>query len=271
LLKNPSDNLKYTLVLTSGSYCGFDKIYFGVIIFPYLVIASFSQLEENQHMKEIKFVGSLLICLLLLGCDSPRGDSEETIVKARFSLENLILESKSLPDSIIFQLHAQHHSHDVLERRILPGPFTVPEMKNYSDHVLDINDLLVINPGPGEYVHVMEGQRHGYNNLVIGITETYPGGAPPMHTHQGEESHVLLEGDILYALGDTLFTITAPYIINIPPMVPHAFKNIGDKTANLVVIFPTNVWEYDVLDFFPFPSDTSQTRFEEFKARQEEN
>jgi len=28
--------------------------------------------------------------------------------------------------------------------------------------------------------------------------------------------------------------------------------NLGDGLAELVVIFPTNVWEYDVLDYFPF-------------------
>ena len=98
----------------------------------------------------------------------------------------------------------------------------------------------------------MEGQRHGYQNLTVGITYTAPGGAPPMHTHAGEEAHVLLDGEILYALGDELFTITGPYIVNIPPMVPHSFVNIGEGLAELVVIFPTNVWEYDVLDYFPF-------------------
>jgi quercetin dioxygenase-like cupin family protein len=98
----------------------------------------------------------------------------------------------------------------------------------------------------------MEGQRHGYQNLTVGITYTAPGGAPPMHTHRGEEAHVLLEGKILYALGDSIFTLNAPYIVNIPPMVPHSFKNLGEDVAELVVIFPTNVWEYDVLNFFPF-------------------
>ena len=140
-------------------------------------------------------------------------------------------------------------------------------MKYFSDYAITLDKLPVINPGPGEYVHVMEGQRNGYKNLTIGITETFPGGAPPMHSHEGEESHVLIEGDILYALGDTIFTIKAPYVVNIPAGVPHAFKNIGNKTANLVVIFPTNIWKYDVLDFFPFKSDTAKvsSRFTKFK------
>ena len=178
--------------------------------------------------------------------------SHEHTAKESFSIEKLVNEVKTVPDSIIDYLHAQHHNHKVLERRTVPSGYETKNLKNWKDYATKIEDLPAINPGPGEYVHVMEGYKHGYQNLVVGITETFPGGAPPMHTHKGEESHVLLEGDILYALGDTVFTISAPYIVNIPPMIPHAFKNIGEKTANLVVIFPTNVWEYDVLNHFPF-------------------
>jgi quercetin dioxygenase-like cupin family protein len=150
------------------------------------------------------------------------------------------------------RLHAQHHPHKVLETRRVPGLFQKPAMTSIRDFALSKKDLAVINPGPGEYVHVMEGQRHGYRNLTIGITYTAPGGAPPMHTHAGEEAHVLLEGKILYALGDRVFSMEGPYIVNIPPMVPHSFRNEGDRLAELIVIFPTNVWEYDVLDHFPF-------------------
>ncbi len=150
------------------------------------------------------------------------------------------------------QLHAQHHPHGIIETRRIPGTFQPPAMTSVGDFAVPKEDLVVIHPGPGEYVHVMEGRRHGYQNLTVGITYTAPGGAPPMHTHVGEEAHVLLEGTILSALGDSVFTLEAPYIVNIPPMVPHSFKNLGEDVAELVVIFPTNVWEYDVLDYFPF-------------------
>ncbi len=210
----------------------------------------------------------IAVIISIMGCAVQEAEQEKLLLtKERISLKNLVDEKKDTPDSTLLALHAQHHPHGVLESRSIPGPFTAPEMNTYSDHVRSIEDLVVINPGPGEYVHVMEGQRHGYLNLVVGITETFPGGAPPLHTHQGEESHVLIEGDIIYALGDTIFTIKAPYIINIPPMVPHAFKNIGNETANLVVIFPTNVWQYDVLDYFPFESDTLASRFDKFKSK----
>jgi quercetin dioxygenase-like cupin family protein len=164
------------------------------------------------------------------------------------------------------KLHAQHHPHGVLETRRIPGTSPSPGMKSLEDFALPKDKLAVINPGPGEFVHVMEGQRHGYQNLTVGITYTAPGGAPPMHTHLGEEAHVLLEGEILYALGDELFTITGPYIVNIPTMVPHSFVNTGRSLAELVVIFPTNVWEYDVLDYFPFKDlDAAKKRAKKIK------
>jgi len=164
------------------------------------------------------------------------------------------------------QLNAQHHAYKVLETRRVPGPFQPAAMKDVKDFALAKSDLDVINPGPGEYVHVMEGQRHGYQNLTIGITYTAPGGAPPMHSHLGEESHVLLSGQkILYALGDKIFVKEGPYIVNIPPGVPHSFQNLDDKVAELVVIFPTNVWEYDVLDYFPFNTPEAKAMAEEAK------
>ena len=192
-------------------------------------------------------------------------DTDKT--RETFPMKFLVEEDKQVADSVIALLNAQHHQLKVLERRTVPSPFDTSGKKYYSDYAVRLEQLPVINPGPGEYVHVMEGRRNGYKNLTIGITETFPNGAPPMHSHEGEEAHVLLDGDILYALGDTLFTIEAPYIVNIPAGMPHAFKNIGKKTANLVVIFPTNVWKYDVLDYFPFKSDTSMpvSRFTKFK------
>jgi hypothetical protein len=133
-------------------------------------------------------------------------------------------------------LHAQHHPHGLIETRSIPGSFEPPAMSEISDFALSKDDLIVINPGPGEYVHVMEGQRHGYQNLTIGITYTAPGGAPPMHTHLGEEAHVLTaDQKVLYALGDEIFELEGPYIVNIPPMVPHSFQNLDDE-----------------VDFFPF-------------------
>lgn len=219
-----------------------------------------------------EYAGALILVMALASCSAvdskPSLPPEPVVTHAsaaaqpgqRIEHGELILDV----DDAIRQLNAQHHSYKVLERRRVPGSFQPPAMAEVKDFALSKSDLDVINPGPGEYVHVMEGQRHGYDNLTIGITYTAPGGAPPMHSHKGEEAHVLLKGQrVLYALGDKLFVKEGPYIVNIPPGVPHSFQNLDDDVAELVVIFPTNVWEYDVLDSFPFSTPEAKTMAEE--------
>lgn len=230
----------------------------------------------------VRTIGGLALTAAFFGCASAPGPStRQTEAKRALPPEpvvnhtpanaqpgekiahgELILDA----DEAHRQLNAQHHSYKVLETRRVPGPVGRPKMDDVKDFALSKSDLDVINPGPGEYVHVMEGQRHGYQNLTIGITYTAPGGAPPMHTHKGEESHVLLKGQkVLYALGNKLFVKEGPYIVNIPPGVPHSFQNLDNEVAELVVIFPTNIWEYDVLDVFPFSTPEARAMAEEAK------
>ena len=46
-------------------------------------------------------------------------------------------------------------------------------------------------------------------------------------------------------------------------VVPHSFQNLDDEVAELVVIFPSNVWEYVVLDHFPFAAPEAEALAEE--------
>ena len=48
-------------------------------------------------------------------------------------------------------------------------------------------------------------------------------------------------------------------------MVPHSFQNLDYEVAELVVIFPTNVWEYDVMNYFPFATPAAKALAEEAK------
>jgi quercetin dioxygenase-like cupin family protein len=238
------------------------------------------KLEESGLIQTSRGVGaSLVVLIAFAGCSIADPPPAGVQAKAALPPEPAVSHSASDAqpgqriehgelildvDQAKAQLHSQHHPHKVLETRRVPGIFQAPTMTQVNDFALAKSDLDVINPGPGEYVHVMEGQRHGYSNLTIGITYTAPGGAPPMHTHMGEESHVLLKGQkVLYALGDKMFVMEGPYIVNIPPMTPHSFQNLDDEIAELVVIFPTNVWEYDVLDYFPFATPEAKALAEE--------
>lgn len=147
------------------------------------------------------------------------------------------------------QLHAQHHNYYPAVTATLPSIFPLPVMDSADDFLITRDEMVSINPAPNEYLWIMEGRRHGFEDLTVVLTHTIPGNGAPLHTHLGEEAHVLLEGKMYYQLGEDTMVVEAPYIMNIPSMVPHGFINVGSEPAKLVGIFPdTNHWEYDVLD-----------------------
>ena len=63
-----------------------------------------------------------------------------------------------------------------------------------SDYVFKPSQMISFYDVPGEFGHAMEGAPYGFESLSFIITETQPGGGPPLHVHESEEAHVLLEG-----------------------------------------------------------------------------
>src|SRR5258705_8599319 len=111
-------------------------------------------------MKVLKvLIAVIAVALILDSCSNNKtenkpGTTSKDSTKETFSLKSLVVESKQIPDSVIAALNAQHHSFKVIERRTLPGPFITPKMKYFSEYAVTLDKLPVINPGPGEYVHV---------------------------------------------------------------------------------------------------------------------
>jgi mannose-6-phosphate isomerase-like protein (cupin superfamily) len=89
---------------------------------------------------------------------------------------------------------------------------------------------------PGEFGHMLEGQLYGFEALSFFITETHPGGGPPLHTHTVEEAHILLSGTMSYLIGDEQFSAEGPYVVKIPAHVPHTFINSGDQPLRLIAV-----------------------------------
>jgi quercetin dioxygenase-like cupin family protein len=167
-----------------------------------------------------------------------------------------------IPDREIARLHeASQYQTIPLERHLLPPYYYPPAMNSVDDFVIKADELVNINPAPGEWVRIMEGKRHGFRSITVGISYTQQGGGAPLHTHETEETHVLVHGGkVRYQLGNDIFEVEPPYVINIPPMVPHAFMNLEEEPIELVVFFPYNKWELDfvkhdnALEFFTLPS-----------------
>ena len=154
-------------------------------------------------------------------------------------------------------LHALNHSYFPIVTATLPAIFAPPLLNSIQDYVIKKEEMVVANPAQDEFLWIMEGKRHGFDNLTVVLTHTLPGNGAPLHTHVEEEAHILLDGKMRYFLGSEETVVEAPYIVNIPSMVPHAFMNVDDEPARLVGVFPeSDSWEYDVLDAHVFADES---------------
>lgn len=106
-----------------------------------------------------------------------------------------------------------------------------------SNYVIKLEQMTAIQAGKGEKIHLLRGSEHGFKNLSFILTETAPGGGPPLHTHESEEAHVLTSGTMSYVIGDQTFIATAPYILRVPANTPHTFINAGTTPLSLTAVF----------------------------------
>jgi mannose-6-phosphate isomerase-like protein (cupin superfamily) len=106
-----------------------------------------------------------------------------------------------------------------------------------SDYVIKLEEMTAIEAGEGEKIYLLRGSEHGFRSLSFILTETAPGGGPPLHTHESEEAHVLTAGTMAYIVGDQRFEVSAPYILRVPANTPHTFINVGTSPLMLTAVF----------------------------------
>jgi quercetin dioxygenase-like cupin family protein len=63
-----------------------------------------------------------------------------------------------------------------------------------------------------------------------------PGGGPPPHRHDYEESFTVLEGEIEATFRGVRSVVRAGETINIPANAPHTFRNTGAQPARLLCV-----------------------------------
>ena len=72
-------------------------------------------------------------------------------------------------------------------------------------------------------------------SLIEGATP--PQGGPPRHVHQREdEGFYVLEGEFEFRVGDRVIQATPGTFLFGPRAIPHSFKNIGTKTARVLIV-----------------------------------
>jgi quercetin dioxygenase-like cupin family protein len=63
-----------------------------------------------------------------------------------------------------------------------------------------------------------------------------PGGGPPPHRHDFEESFTVMEGEIVATFRGRQETVRTGQVINIPANAPHQFRNKSEQAARLLCL-----------------------------------
>ena len=79
---------------------------------------------------------------------------------------------------------------------------------------------------------------HGVTS-TLSINTAEPGAGAPLHTHEMDELIMIMEGEMEVRINEEIHIVTKDHTLVIPPGAEHGFKIIGDKTAKLLVFFPT--------------------------------
>jgi quercetin dioxygenase-like cupin family protein len=63
-----------------------------------------------------------------------------------------------------------------------------------------------------------------------------PGGGPPAHRHDFEETFILLEGEVRVTFRGQTSTLRAGDTVNVPSNAPHHFRNESSNAARMICI-----------------------------------
>lgn len=103
------------------------------------------------------------------------------------------------------------------------------------------DDLAGIGPqqlGEGYLARAVHGER-----LTLAVVEIEPGAALPEHRHANEQFGLVLEGSVVFRVGDETSTLRPGGIWRIPGDTPHSVTG-GEEGAVVVDVFspPRDDW-----------------------------
>ncbi len=127
-----------------------------------------------------------------------------------------------------------------------------PELKPV---VLRPGALPVHERGGGARTTALVGPSIGASSFINGITSFAPASAIPFHSHNCEESVMLLEGEAMLDLEDREIRLQPLDTTWIPPNVSHRFRNLSETQP--MKIF----WIYARVDATRKITETGQTSF----------
>jgi quercetin dioxygenase-like cupin family protein len=92
-------------------------------------------------------------------------------------------------------------------------------------------------PAGGPLTFKVRGEQTG-GRLTAAENVIAAGDGPPVHTHADEDEFWwVVEGRLRFLLGDEIASAQAGSFVFVPRGTPHAFQNVGDQPARLLVMF----------------------------------
>jgi len=122
-----------------------------------------------------------------------------------------------------------------------------------------MSNAIVINVGPGEgdafsavgdaYRVLASGDQTG-GIYALSEIRVSPGNGPPPHVHsRDDEAFFVLEGEIMFQIGDEKITARPGTFIQGPRGIPHTFKNTDTSPARMLVFVMPSGFENFVKEF----------------------
>lgn len=95
--------------------------------------------------------------------------------------------------------------------------------------------------GGGARTTPLVGKGIGTNSFITGYTAFDPGVEIPFHSHNCEESVVLMEGDAMLDIDGLEFQLKPHDVTYIPPNVSHRFRNLSQTNPMKILWIYANV------------------------------
>ena len=104
--------------------------------------------------------------------------------------------------------------------------------------VLTPKEGLRLQSGPGrDLIFKVTGEDTG-NAFDYFIVEVAPHGGPPLHVHHKQEETIhVVKGKFKVRIGDEIFYLNEGDFAYLPSQVPHAFLNLTDEGAEIIVVY----------------------------------
>lgn len=116
------------------------------------------------------------------------------------------------------------------------------------------SQIPAVDRGGGNRTIPLVTRKVGTRQMLNGITSIAPGSAIPLHTHNCEESVLVLSGRGIAEVAGREFEVEAMDTTWVPPEVPHRFRN-ASPTEDLKIF-----WIYASVDATRTLVETGETR-----------